>query len=221
MSSFGSCAMKRKVAAGLAFVSVVIPVLPALSIPFGTNTVYKTIENGKTFIYLSATAGSVTDVVFSGVDRTSVRTADACGQIVVPNSTSAPLSGTVTISTQQINYATVPTQLKPNCTGGTLSEPRAASYKTPEGSLVGVGFTANAPQNVTYKVNRTRRVTANACGFARFAGTASIPLIDTTQFRIGTTDYTVSSVPNSTVGPRCANVAGVSRGFKPHGVTGW
>ena len=193
----------------------------AMAIPFGSNTVYKAVTGGKTYIFISSTAGAITEVTMQGVDRTSVKTADACGQITVANSSTAPLSGTVTIGSQQINYATVPTQLKPSCVNGVLSEARTAAYKTPEGSLIGVGFAASAPQNVLQKVNQVRRVTANTCGFARFTGTSTAPIGPTTQFMIGATNYTVSSVPDAIIGPRCNTVDGVARGFKPVGVTGW
>jgi len=193
----------------------------ALAIPYGSNTVYKAVANGKTYIYVSSTAGAITEVTMKGVTKTSVKTADACGQIVVSNTSTAPLSGTVKIGTQSINYDTLSTQLKPSCVGGTLSEARSTAYKTPEGALVGVGFTASAPQNVELKVNAIRKVTANACGFGRFTGTTTAPLTNDSQFMIGATNYTVSSVPDSVVGPRCNNVDGTPRGFKPVGVGSW
>lgn len=193
----------------------------ALAIPYGSNTVYKAVSGGKTYIYVSSTAGAITEVTLKGVTKTSVKTADACGQITVANSSTAPLSGTVTIGSTNINYDTLSTQLKPSCVNGTLSEARSTAYKTPEGALIGVGFTASAPQNVSLKVNAVRKVTANACGFAKFTGTATAPLAADSQFMIGSTTYTVSSVPDSTIGPRCNTIDGVARGFKPVGVGSW
>lgn len=193
----------------------------AMAIPYGANTVYKAVASGKTYIYISSTAGSITEVTMKGVTKTSAKTADACGQITVTNSSTAPLAGTVTIGSQQINYDTLATQLKPSCVNGVLSEARTTAYKTPEGALIGVGFTPSAPQNVSLKVNAIRKVTANACGFARFTGTTTAPLTNDTQFMIGATNYTVSSVPDSMVGPRCNTIDGTPRGFKPVGVGSW
>lgn len=194
----------------------------AQAIPYGSNNVYKAVAAGKTYIFVGSQSPSASvEVTLSGVQKTSIKSADACGQVTVTGTSAAPLSGTIQVGNKSINYGTLSTQLKPSCVNGTLSEARTADYKTPEGSLVAVGFTASSPQNVVTTGNAVRRVTANACGFARFTGTTTAPISGTTQFSIGGTSYTVSSLPDAVVGPRCNTIDGTPRGFKPVGVGSW
>lgn len=194
---------------------------PSFAVPYGTNNVYKYTQNGRIYVNIHGpAAGATADVSIDGVSRTRVATADACGQIAVSNSSTAPLSGTVQIGTQSINYATLPTQLKPSCINGTLSEARTTHYKTPEGTLVGVGFTPSNPQNVITTGPRTRRITANSCG-ARFTGTTTAPISDTTSFTYNGTSYTVGTLPDAVVGPRSLTVNGAAVCFKPTGTGSW
>ncbi|MBD2214479.1 hypothetical protein H6G27_32180 [Nostoc linckia FACHB-104] len=59
----------------------------------------------------------------------------------------------------------------------------------------------------------TRSVTANACGFVIFKGTSSSPL--PTSFMVGTTSYTVATLPNATTAPYCITVDGTPFGYIP------
>lgn len=213
--------LKKLAKLSLAALGILSIAAPSFAVPYGTDNVYKWVLNGKTYVNIHGpAAGTSIAVVFSGVQRTAVKTADACGQVEVKPATGSTLSGNIVVGSRTIAFGSLSTQLKPSCVNGTLSEARATDYKTPEGYLVAVGFTASAPQNTITTGDRSRNITANACG-ARFTGTTSIPLSDSTQFTYSGTTYTVSALPTAPVGPRSLTTGGTPNCFKPVGVGNW
>ncbi|MCD8489489.1 MAG: hypothetical protein LRZ84_22815 [Desertifilum sp.] len=199
----------------------------AIAIPFGSNSVYRTEENGKVYVYASTgTPAQEISMSFSGIPKSVTRTADACGQISFKISATEGLPPSFNLGSRTVNVTSLgqfPQQLKPSCnsTTGELAEARPNDYRVSDDTIIFVGFAPRSGVVVNYEANRIRKVKTNACGFARFAGTTSIPLTTSTRFSfitsVGGVDDVdpVSSLPLAAVPPRCLKVNGVSQGFRP------
>ena len=184
----------------------------AFAIPFGTNTVYRAVENSQTVVYLSGTANSKLAVDLGSVDKTQARIAGACGEIKI----SVPSTGSFTglkVDGSAIDASTLSTQTLPACVSGTFAEPRTANFKTASGQVVIVGKTPNAAVSISLPSSSAKSVSINACGFGTLKSTSSTPL--PASFKIGATNYTVSTLPNAGSGPVCRSSNGISVGYVP------
>jgi hypothetical protein len=186
---------------------------PAAAIPYSSNTVYKTLDatNGTT-IYISGTANSKSLVSLGTVDRSTARIAGACGELKI----SIPSSGSFTglkVDSMAIDASALSTQILPSCVSGTFAETRSANFKTPNGQVVIVGKIPGAAIAITLPTDATKNVSINGCGFGFFRASSGSTL--PTSFDIGTTTYTVASLPDAGEPPVCKTSNGVSTGYVP------
>lgn len=182
------------------------------AIPYQGATVYKAMDSGSTVVVFSATAGSRISVSLGNSDKSTARLAGSCGEVRI----SPPATGDFTglkVDGTAVNAATLSTQSLPSCVSGSFSEARTTNFKTPTGQVVIVGKTPGAAVAVTLPSSTSRTVTANACGFGVLKGTTSSPL--PASFMVGTTSYTVSSLPDATIAPYCRVVSGTPYGYVP------
>ena len=184
----------------------------ANAIPYETNTVYKATDNSNTVVVFSGTVGSRIAVGLGSTDRPTARLADSCGTVRISPPTSGSYTG-LEVDGTAVDAATLPVQSLPTCLNGTLSEARAANFKTPNNQVVIVGKTANSAVTISLPTAVTRSVTINACGFGVLRPSTGSTLPST--FSVGTTNYTVASLANATNIPVCRTVGGTSYGYVP------
>lgn len=112
------------------------------------------------------------------------------------NSTTAPITGTITAGGTAINIATLPTQLLPRCINGTPEEARTANFKTPSGDVIIVGRGPSSYVTVAVNRDRVRAVTTNACGFVRVGISTAFQHTAQTSVRLPgeTADRTIGSL---------------------------
>lgn len=208
----------RKTVALTALALSIIPafVSGASAQMYNGNDVFKVERNGQAIVYIGEqTPGADVPVTFIGADRTRRVSANACGLIILRSSPTAPLSGLKSVDGMTINQATLPTRLIPRCLNGTLEEPRTADFKTATGDVV-IVKTPNTSYNAIYTADVTRTLRANVCGFATLRGSATAPLMGTTQIRVGMdTPTTIGAIPTAMNEPICRN----GTLFTPEGMT--
>jgi hypothetical protein len=192
--------------------STILASTSAFAIPFGTNNVYKAVENSQTVVYLSGTASSKVAVDLGSVDKTQARIAGACGETKISVPTSGSFTG-LKVDGTTVDASTLSVQTLPACVSGTFAEPRTTNFKTASGQVVIVGKTPNAAVSITLPSNSAKSVSINACGFGTIKSTSSTPL--PASFKIGTNNYTVSTLPNAGSGPVCRTMNGISTGYVP------
>lgn len=185
----------------------------AWAIPYGTDTVYKTVDatNGTT-IYISGTANSKALVSLGTVDRSTARIAGACGELKI----SIPSSGSFTglkVDGMAIDASSLSTQILPSCVSGTFAETRSTNFKTPNGQVVIVGKAPGSAVAITLPSDSTKNVSINGCGFGFFRALSGSTL--PTTFDIGATSYTVASLSDAGEPPVCKTTNGVSTGYVP------
>jgi hypothetical protein len=104
---------------------------------------------------------------YPGTPKTGSSRANLCGAVIVKGTGGVPLSGTIKVDNASINVSSLPQQILPSCgSNGQFQETRTANFKTYDGSVVVVNKTANSYYAIETQENATRRVRANACGFA-------------------------------------------------------
>ncbi|PHJ59018.1 hypothetical protein VF14_13705 [Nostoc linckia z18] len=195
------------------FNAIASSVFPAAAIPYNSATVYKAMDNGNTVVVFSATPGSRVSVNLGSVPKSTARIAGACGEVRI----SVPSSGDFTgleVDGSGIDAANLPVQTLPSCVNGAFSEPRPDNFKTPSGQVVIVGLNPGAATAISLPTASTRSVTINACGFGTLKPTStSGPLPD--SFSVGTTNYTLATLPDATNAPYCRTVNGTPYGYVP------
>ncbi|MHC5610555.1 MAG: hypothetical protein ACYTXA_05935 [Nostoc sp.] len=185
---------------------------PAAAIPYNGANVYKAMDSGSTVVVFSATAGSRIAVSLGSEDKSTARLAGSCGEVRISLPSSGDFTG-LKVDGTAVNAATLSTQTLPSCVSGSFSEARTANFKTPTGQVVIVGKTPGAAVAVTLPSPTTRNVTVNACGFGILKGTSTSALPAT--FMVGTTSYTVATLPNATTAPYCRTIDGTPYGYVP------
>lgn len=138
------------------------------------NNIYVTGQSPQTRVQLT----------YQGMMRSRDYQANSCGWILLRNSTTNPIAGTINVGGTSVNTATLPTQLLPGCNNGIAEETRAANFKTTTGDVVVVGRTPGGYVTVQTPQDRVRNATANACGVARFASSTSYQHAANTQIQI-------------------------------------
>lgn len=185
---------------------------PAAAIPYNGATVYKAMDAGSTVVVFSGTAGSRIAVSLGSSDKSTARLAGSCGEVRISLPSSGDFTG-LKVDGTAINAATLPSQTLPTCVSGTFSEARTANFKTPTGQVVVVGKTPGAAVAVSLPSATTRNVTVNSCGFGILKGTSTSALPAT--FMVGTTSYTVATLPDATTAPYCRTIDGTPYGYVP------
>lgn len=179
--------------------------LPAAAIQYGTNNVYRVGSGSSAVVYFHGTASSSISADIGYVSKVSSKLAGSCGEIVLSGST-VGTSPTLKVNSTTVTIASLPTQLLPTCTSGSFAESRSANFKTPDGKVVLVGNTAGTSATLDIPKATVKTVRINECGFGSFKGSDSAPL--PTTFKVGSTTYTVSSLPDAMAAPRCSSGMG-------------
>ncbi|MCC5611531.1 hypothetical protein LC612_33525 [Nostoc sp. CHAB 5834] len=179
--------------------------LPATAIQYGSADVYRVGSGSSAVIYFHGTANSSISADIGYVSKLSSKLAGACGEIVLSGSI-VGTSPTFKINSTTVTVASLPTQLLPTCTSGSFAEARSANFKTPDGKVVLVGNTAGASATLDIPKATVKTVKINACGFGSFKGSDSAPL--PTSFKVGSTNYTVASLPDAIAAPKCTSGVG-------------
>lgn len=186
-------------------------VSPVNAVPFGSATVYKVINNGITSVYLSGTANSRIEVEMGSTPRTTARVVGSCGEVRIAVPSNGSFAG-LKIDGVNVDASALATATLPSCSGGTFSELRPSNFKTPNGQVIIVGKTPGSGTTITLASDVARNVSINSCGFGRINVTDTLPL---TTFKIGTTDYTLSTLANAGQPPVCRTLDGVSTTYTP------
>ncbi|MEP0913063.1 hypothetical protein [Leptolyngbya sp. GB1-A1] len=133
---------------------------------------FRDAENNVYFTGLSPQAQM--SLTYDGMLRSRDYKANACGALVLRNSPSSPISGTIKVGGVDVNTSTLPVQLLPDCLpSGQFQEARPANFKTASGDVVIVGRTPGSYTEIQTPQDRNRNATANACGIARFTNSTS------------------------------------------------
>ncbi|WP_231866995.1 hypothetical protein [Anabaena sp. 4-3] len=185
---------------------------PALAIPYNSATTYKAMDGANQVVVFSATPGSRIQVNLGSSPRPVARLAGACGEVRI----SPPASGDYTgleVDGVAIDSSTLPTQTLPTCVSGSFSESRSANFKTPNNQIVIVGKTPGAAVAVSLPSAVNRNVTVNGCGFGilRPSSGQTLP----SSFLVGSTSYTLASLPDAGSIPLCRTVGGTPYGYVP------
>ncbi|MHC5763436.1 hypothetical protein [Nostoc sp.] len=206
--------MKKIIALLVGVGALASSMAPAAAIPYGSNTVYKTVDSSTsaTTVYISATANSRVQVELGSIDRSTARIAGACGELRISIPSSGSFAG-LKVDGTSIDASTLSTQTLPACNNGTFTESRTANFKTPNGQVVIVGKTPGSAVAITLPTEATRNVSINGCGFGilRAASGSTLPA----TFDITGTSYTVASLPDAGEPPVCRTTNGVSTGYVP------
>jgi hypothetical protein len=184
----------------------------AAAIPYNGATVYKAMDSGSTVVVFSSTAGSRIAVSLGSEDKSTARLAGSCGELRISVPSSGSFSG-LKVDGVAVNAATLSTQTLPSCVSGAFSETRTTNFKTATGQVVIVGKTPGSAVAVSLPSPTTRSVTANACGFGILKGTSTSALPAT--FMVGTTTYTLATLPNAVTAPYCRTIDGTPYGYVP------
>lgn len=145
-------------------------------------SVFRDAENN---VYLTGhTPQSRQTMTYEGMMRSRDFQANACGAIILRNSSTNPIAGTIRVGGTDVSAAALPTQLMPNCLpSGQFEEARPNNFKTANGDVVIVGRTPGSYTTVQTPQNRDRAASANACGIVRFTNSTSFQHSPTTIVR--------------------------------------
>ncbi|MEA5553323.1 hypothetical protein VB713_20500 [Anabaena cylindrica UHCC 0172] len=177
----------------------------ANAIPYSGNTVYKTIIDGATTVFISGTPNGTTSVALGYIDRFSSRVAGNCGEIRLTAST-VGTTPTIQVAGTTVTLSSLSTQLLPTCTGGSFSEARPDNFKTPAGDVVIVGQTANSAVLLNIPRDTTRTVRINSCGFGTLRNSSSFSIPPT--FSVDAIERVLADLPNAGNAPRCTSGVG-------------
>jgi hypothetical protein len=182
----------------------------AIATPATSQTVFKTVENGRDVIYArGVTANTSLTLTTTGGTRPTAALANSCGIVRVSANQATPnninINGTARSIANPVTLTGAPV-----CTGstapwdgGTNSEPR----KDPNGNFYFSGYTPSQAATVLVASNGNRNATANQCGIARFAEPATgNPWGTDFTFTINGTSYTLGSMTSQSYPPLCRNV---------------
>ncbi|AFZ61301.1 hypothetical protein H6G54_02720 [Anabaena cylindrica FACHB-243] len=179
----------------------------AIAIPYNSNTVYKTVSEGVTTVYISGTPSGTASVALGFIDRFSSRVAGSCGEVRL-SATTVGATPTVQVGSPgvSVEIENLPVQLLPTCTSGSFAEARPNNFKTPSGEVVIVGQTANTAVLLNIPRDTTRTVRLNACGFGTLRNTSSFSIPPT--FSVEGVEKTLATLPNAGNAPRCTSGVG-------------
>ncbi|OUL23969.1 hypothetical protein BV378_20265 [Nostoc sp. RF31YmG] len=185
--------------------AVASSIFPAAAIKYGTNDVYRVGSGSSAVIYFDGTPSSSISADIGYVSRLSSKLAGACGEIVLSNS-SIGTTSTIKVGSLPVTLSSLSTQLLPSCTNGSFAEARSSNFKTPDGKVVIVGNTPGSSVTLDIPKATVKTIKINECGFGYLKGSDSTPLPST--FKIGSTTYTVSSLPDAGMAPKCSSGVG-------------
>lgn len=176
----------------------------ALAQTYNGSAVYKvTRSTGTTqVIVANRTPGERLTITYPAATTTRRVTANACGLVVIRDSSTNPLTNLQTVDGTAINQAALPTQLLPRCVDGVLEEARTANFKTGTGDVV-IVKTPNTVYEAVYRGGRIRNVTANACGFAAINESDSYSWASNPTIVIGGTTHTIATMAQANPEPIC------------------
>lgn len=158
--------------AGLAMVAAPMMAQLASAAPAG----FMTHKDSKGAVYFGGTPNAELSVTVAGQSKTKYVRANACGLIVIKNSTTSPLPASFTVGSDSITVASLPTQLLPKCdvSTGQLEEARTVNFKTAYGDVVVVDQ-PNASLAMVYPSTSIKKVRMNACGFGKVSNSTTNP----------------------------------------------
>jgi hypothetical protein len=204
--------IKGILALGLGLGAIVSNIGSAAAIPYQGATVYKAMDSGSTVVVFSGTAGSRVAVSLGNIDKSTARLAGSCGEIRISVPSTGSFAG-LKVDGVSVDASALSVQTLPSCVSGAFSESRTTNFKTATGQVVIVGKTAGSAVAVSLPSSSTRNVTINACGFGVLKGTSTSPL--PSSFMVGTTNYTVATLPDATTAPYCRTIDGTPYGYVP------
>ncbi|MHC5823163.1 MAG: hypothetical protein ACYT04_46860 [Nostoc sp.] len=178
---------------------------PAAALKYGTADVYRVGSGTAAVIYFHGAASSSISADIGYVSKVSSKLAGSCGEIVLSGST-VGTTPTLKVNSTTVTLSSLPTRLLPTCTGSSFAESRAANFKTPDGKVVLVGNTAGTSATLDIPKATVKTIKINECGFGSFKGSDSAPL--PTAFKVGSTNYTVSTLPDAGGAPKCSSGMG-------------
>jgi hypothetical protein len=194
-------------------ISALFAPLSAFAIPYQSATIYKAMDGANQVVVFSATGGTRISVNLGTSDKSTARLAGSCGEVRISPPSSGDFTG-LKVDGTAINVSSLSTQTLPSCVSGSFSEARTTNFKTPTGQVVIVGKTPGSAVSVSLPAAVTRSVTANACGFGVLKSTStSGPL--PSSFSVGSTNYTLASLPDAGTPPYCRTVNGTPYGYVP------
>jgi hypothetical protein len=196
-------------------ISALFAPLSAFAIPYQGATVYKAMDGSNQVVVFSGTSGSKISVSLGSSDKATARLAGSCGELRISPPSSGDFTG-LKVDGVAVNASSLSIQTLPSCVNGSFSEARTTNFKTPTGQVVVVGKTPGSAVAVSLPSPTTRSVTANGCGFGILKSTSSSSL--PASFMVGTTSYTVATLPDATTAPYCRTVNGTPFGYVP---TSW
>ena len=190
---------------------------PAIAAPPGWSDFKDTTGN----IYVGATTAS--GEIQLDLGNTAIKKgvkANPCGLAKITNSATSPIPSTVVVAGTSITVASLTQRILPKCllVNGSyqLEEARTGNFKTIDGSLIMAGQTANATVEYTAIGTVSKRIRANACGWAKISSSTTNPIPGTATIQATTgavgfaSPIAVSSVATATPW-KCTN----GTAFKP------
>jgi hypothetical protein len=154
----------------------------------------ETFRDGLDVYVTGLSADSQFEVTYPAIQKSKDIKADACGFLVIRNSTTNPVTGTITVAGTSVDTTTLPTNLLPRCTNGTPEQARSTNFKTPTGDIVIVGNAASSFKSVTLPQSQVRRTRANACGYVRLASSNSYQHTNTMALTLNGTATTIGNL---------------------------
>jgi hypothetical protein len=127
---------------------------------------------------------SSVSMTYQGLSRSRDYQANSCGWILLRPSTTSPVPATFTAGGSAVTTANLPVQLLPGCNNGVPQEARTAHFRTNEGTVVLVNQTPGGYVTVQTPTDKVRKVTANACGIAKFSNSTSYQHSDSTRIQL-------------------------------------
>jgi hypothetical protein len=190
---------------------------PAIAAPPGWSDFKDSAGN----VYVGATApnGEIQIEMGNTSIKKSVK-ANQCGLAKIANSATSPIPSIVTVNGTPITVASQTQKILPKCllANGSyqLEEARTGTFKTIDGSLILAGQTPNATVEYTATGTVSKRLRANACGWAKISNSTTSPIpasatIKATTGAVGFASPTAFSSVTTGTPWKCTN----NTAFKP------
>lgn len=150
------------------------------------------------------TASGSAKVDFPNALKTINSNADACGRLIVRNSSSTPLTGVGTLKIDGTDTpAPTAVDTVPRCLNGVAEVAQSTSYKTPAGDFVFPGMTGLSSHAIAFPgISLSKNVSVNACGFIGLTSSAQYPLTGT--IKVNSVDVNTDTVAVGNP-PKCIN----------------
>lgn len=162
-------------------------VAPAIAAPPGWSDFKDSTGN----IYVGAT--TVNGEIQIDLGNTSIKKsvkANQCGLAKIVNSATSPIPSAVSVNGTSITVASLTQRILPKCllVSGSyqLEEARTGNFKTIDGSLIMAGQTPNATVEYTATGTVSKRIRANACGWAKISNSTTSPIPGTATIKATT-----------------------------------